>query len=87
MSATAKPPRRSTAQTDDRALITDPAPAEHIPEAGARKSVSWTGRERLRCLWHRLRPTVPEITYATRRMFELQMSLPMTTATGPTRLS
>ncbi len=33
---------------------------------------SWSGRERLRCLWYRLRLTVAEMNYATRRMVELQ---------------
>ena len=32
----------------------------------------WTGRERLRFLWYRLRLTVAEMNYATRRMAELQ---------------
>jgi hypothetical protein len=36
------------------------------------QSVSWSGRERLRCLWYRLRLTVAEMNYATRRMVELQ---------------
>jgi hypothetical protein len=36
------------------------------------KSVSWSGRERLRHLWYRLRLTVAEMNYATRRMVELQ---------------
>ena len=36
------------------------------------KSVSWSGRERLRCLWYRLRLTVAEMNYATRRMVEVQ---------------
>ena len=40
------------------------------------KSVSWTGRERLRCLWYRLRLTVQEMNYAARRIVELQMRLP-----------
>jgi hypothetical protein len=34
--------------------------------------VSWTGRERLRCLWYRLRLTVAEMNYATRRVVEVQ---------------
>jgi len=38
--------------------------------------VSWTGRERLRILWYRLRLTVSEMNYAVRRMTELQMRLP-----------
>ncbi len=36
------------------------------------KSVSWSGRERLQCLWYRLRLTVAEMNYATRRVVELQ---------------
>ena len=36
------------------------------------KSVSWSGRERLRCLWYRLRLTIAEMNYATRRTVELQ---------------
>jgi hypothetical protein len=36
------------------------------------KSVAWSSRERLRCLWYRLRLTVAEMNYATRRMVELQ---------------
>jgi len=36
------------------------------------KMVSWTGRERLRCLWYRLRLTVAEMNYATRRVVEVQ---------------
>ena len=36
------------------------------------KTVSWTGPERLRCLWYRLRLTVAEMNYATRRVVEVQ---------------
>lgn len=36
------------------------------------KAVSWTGAERLRCLWYRLRLTVAEMNHATRRVIELQ---------------
>ena len=36
------------------------------------KTVPWTGPERLRCLWYRLRLTVAEMNYATRRAFEIQ---------------
>jgi hypothetical protein len=38
--------------------------------------VSWTGRERLRFLWYRLRLTVSEMNYAVRRTTELQMRFP-----------
>ena len=42
----------------------------------AEKLVSWTRRERLRLLWYRLRLTVREMNYATRRLVELQTRLP-----------
>jgi hypothetical protein len=37
------------------------------------ETISWTWRERFRLLWYRLRLTVSEMNYATRRMLELQM--------------
>jgi hypothetical protein len=49
-----------------------PGPAELLPKRQLEKSVSWSGRERLRGLWYRLRLTVAEMNYATRRMVELQ---------------
>jgi hypothetical protein len=56
------------------AAITTPAP--HSGDLAHRrqleKSVSWSGRERLRCHWYRLRLTIAEMNYATRRMVELQ---------------
>jgi hypothetical protein len=48
-----------------------PGPAD-LHRQQLEKSVSWSGRERLRCLWYRLRLTVAEMNYATRRMVELQ---------------
>ena len=42
----------------------------------AEELVSWTGRERLRFFWYRLRLTVSEMNYAARRMLEQQMRLP-----------
>ena len=36
------------------------------------KTVSWTGPERLRCLWYRFRLTVAEMNHATRRTVEVQ---------------
>ena len=56
------------------AAITNPAsaPADLAHRRQLEKSVSWSGRERLRCLWYRLRLTVAEMNYATRRMVELQ---------------
>ena len=49
-----------------------PGSAYFVPRRQLEKSVSWSGRERLRCLWYRLRLTVAEMNYATRRMVELQ---------------
>jgi hypothetical protein len=42
----------------------------------AEELVSWTSRERFRFLWYRLRLTIAEMNYASRRMAELQMGLP-----------
>lgn len=47
-------------------------PADLVPRHELEKAVSWTGRERFRCLWYRLRLTVQEMNYATRRTVELQ---------------
>jgi hypothetical protein len=41
-----------------------PTPADPIRRRQLEKSVSWPGRERLRCLWYRLRLTVAEMNYA-----------------------
>ena len=49
-----------------------PGPADLARRRQLEKSVSWSGRERLRCLWYRLRLTVAEMNYATRRTVELQ---------------
>ena len=49
-----------------------PGPADLLHRRQLEKSVSWSGRERLRCLWYRLRLTVAEMNCATRRMVELQ---------------
>jgi hypothetical protein len=49
-----------------------PGPADLTQRRHLEKTVSWTGRERLRCLWYRLRLTVAEMNYATHRMVELQ---------------
>jgi hypothetical protein len=60
--------------TPDMAAMTSPAPssADLVHRRQLEKSVSWSGRERLRCLWCRLRLTVAEMNYATRRIVELQ---------------
>jgi hypothetical protein len=49
-----------------------PGSAGLVHKRQLEKSVSWSGRERLRCLWYRLRLTVAEMNYATRRTVELQ---------------
>jgi hypothetical protein len=49
-----------------------PSPAESVHRRQLEKTVSWTGRERLRCLWYRLRLTIAEMNYATRRLLEMQ---------------
>jgi len=48
---------------------------DHLAQR-AEELVCWTGRERLRFLWYRLRLTVSDMNYATRRMLELEMRLP-----------
>ena len=57
-----------------RAAMASAAPgsADLVPRRKLEKSVSWSGRERLRCLWYRLRLTVAEMNHATRRTVELQ---------------
>ena len=62
------PPAPGTAATASPA----PGPADLVHKRQLEKSVSWSGRERLRCLWYRLRLTVAEMNYATRRSVELQ---------------
>ena len=52
-----------------------PHTTEHQAQ-GAEELVCWTGRERLRFLWYRLRLTVRDMNYATRRLVELQTRLP-----------
>jgi len=58
----------------DTAAPASPAPgsADPVHRRQLEKSVSWSGRERLRCLWYRLRLTLAEINYANRRIVEIQ---------------
>ena len=49
-----------------------PTQADFIQRRQLEKVVSWTGQERLRFLWYRLRLTVAEMNYATRRTVEVQ---------------
>ena len=61
-------PAPATAATASSA----PGSADLVHKRQLEKSVSWSGRERLRCLWYRIRLTVAEMNYATRRTVELQ---------------
>jgi hypothetical protein len=63
-----RPPAPGTAATASPA----PGPADLVHRRQLENSVSWSGPERLRCLWYRLRLTVAEMNYATRRTVELQ---------------
>jgi hypothetical protein len=67
----------ATAGAVEQAAAAGPAaPAGPVDHRQLEKSVSWTGGERSRFLWYRLRLTVAEMNYASRRMVELQMRLP-----------
>jgi hypothetical protein len=44
-----------------------------MPGRQLERMVCWTGRERLRCRWYRLRLTVAEMNYAARRVVEAQV--------------
>ena len=49
-----------------------PGSADPVHRRQLERSVSWSGPERLRFLWYRLRLTVAEMNGATRRMVEVQ---------------
>jgi hypothetical protein len=59
----------------DMAAIASPAPdpADLVHKRQLEKSVSWSGRERLRCLWYRLRLGLADMNYASKRLVELQI--------------
>jgi hypothetical protein len=77
MRATPRARRQSTTGNCEQApMTTSPAAAERAKTRELEQSVSWTGRERLRCVWYLFRLTIQEMNYATRRMVELQMRLP-----------
>ena len=56
--------------TSSAAGPADLAQVRHLERLGG-----WTRQERLRFLWYRLRLTVQEMNYASRRLVELQMRL------------
>jgi hypothetical protein len=58
-------------------FVNPPGQPTMTPEARrAEKLISWTRGDRLRFLWYRLRLTVSEMNYATRRLLERQTRLP-----------
>jgi len=65
-------PRRSHRTSLGAGSVRSAASADLVHRRHLEKTVSWTGRERLRCLWYRLRLTVAEMNYATRRTVEIQ---------------
>ena len=75
-------PAQAGCTTEEAAMHpTQHSPTSQRPRSGSadlvdthqlEKTVSWTGPERLRCLWYRLRLTVAEMNYATRRVVEIQ---------------
>jgi hypothetical protein len=73
MKAIARAKRHSEARINVNAEASPIAvPAELVQRRQLEKTVTWTGRERLRCLWYRLRLTLAEMNYATRRVVEVQ---------------
>jgi hypothetical protein len=50
-----------------------PGSADPVHKRQLEKSVSWSGRERLRCLWYRLRLELADLNYASKRLVELQI--------------
>jgi hypothetical protein len=77
--------REDPARRPETGATAEPSPgpgtADVIHRQHLEQMVSWTGRERLRCLWYRLRLTVAEMNYATRRTVEIQA--PWTTGDRP----
>jgi hypothetical protein len=67
-----QPPGRLPAPRKAAMASAAPGSADLVHRRQLEGSLSWSGRERLRCLWYRLRLTVAEMNYATRRMVELQ---------------
>ena len=65
-------PGRLPAPSPAATASSAPGSADFVHRRQLEKSVSWSGRERLRCLWYRLRLTVAEMNYATRRTVEVQ---------------
>lgn len=75
MRATIATPQQPTIRREYATRTAHPALAERPDMRQPEQPVSGTGGERLQRLWHRLRLTVQEMNYATRRLLELQMRL------------
>jgi hypothetical protein len=72
----ARPDQQSPGRLRARDIAATASPAlgpDLVRRWQLEKSVSWSGRERLRCLWYLFRLTVAEMNYASRRMVELQV--------------
>ena len=67
-----QPPDRLPAPGTAAMAGAAPGSADLVHRRELERSVAWTGGERLRCLWYRLRLTVAEMNYATRRTVEVQ---------------
>jgi hypothetical protein len=77
MRAAAREQRRPQVKTDTTVMKS--VTLELAGDAGVpnpEELVPWTRSEKLRCLWYRLRLTVHEMNYSTRRLAELRMRLP-----------
>ena len=59
-------------QHSPNSQTTGPRSVDAADNRQLEKTISLTGPERLRCLWYRLRLTVAEMNYATRRTVEIQ---------------
>lgn len=79
---TAAASRKPAPPEQNGPAMNGPDSTEHRTPS-AEELVCWTGRERLRFLWYRLRLPISDINYASRRMIELQMRLPATRPTAP----
>ena len=77
MKTKTKAPRRARTRSGGKATTAAaPAQTERVQRRELERAVSLTCGERLRSLWYRLRLTIAEMNYATRRLAELQQRLP-----------
>jgi hypothetical protein len=81
-------PGRLPAPGTPAAAGSAPGCADPVRGRQLEKSVSWSGRERLRCLWYRLRLTVAEMNYATQRIADpriVELRPPLISDDNPSR--